>query len=651
MISGSKIRERFTELTRTSVVIFAFRTAAAWLYFNLIHGIFGRFFTSYSKTEQCLDDSLTGSIIGAHPGKRTLMRRLRRRVALAFENSLILERLSNACGQMLSASMRTYSTITVAFGLYTVLAAVLRHVIMRTPVDYSNLIVGAIVAISSFPLLFVRTPLGQLLLDSPLTRTIFIRLLRIPEDKFYPRYSSDTPRYGLALVCGMILGGLTYVVSPLKIIIVVTLAILTCVVLNLPEVGIMLLMAIFPFLSVFPHPTALLACGVILVWISYVIKYLRGKRTLRFGLISVFVSLFGFVILLGGIFTTGGVQSFKSALIYFILIQSFNLIVNLLRTPDDCRHALMVITVSGVFAGVYGVVQYLLGAASSGWIDTEMFSYIEGRATSFFDNPNVLGCYLIMLIPLLNVLLLYLKGWKSKMLSLFSLSVTLLCLIWTWSRGAWLGAIVGIVIFYLILSYRTLAVLLAGGLCMPIAGIMVKGDVVSRFLSIGNMNDSSTYYRVYTWKGVSRMLSDVWFSGIGVGPAAFEQIYPLYAYAGIEVTPHAHNLAMEVLTELGISGFVMLAIVIVLFAQNCFTFIRNTTGQQRMTVAAGLCGIISALVMGLADNIWYNYRVFFAFWSLIALTVAYINAHRSNGNFVHGSMSPDAAEISMNIME
>ena len=71
MISGSKFRERVSEMVRTSVVIFAFRTAAAWLYFNLVHGLFGRFFTSYAKWEQYLNDSLTGALVGAHPGKQT----------------------------------------------------------------------------------------------------------------------------------------------------------------------------------------------------------------------------------------------------------------------------------------------------------------------------------------------------------------------------------------------------------------------------------------------------------------------------------------------------------------------------------------------------------------------------------------------------
>lgn len=651
MISTSKIRERVAESVKTSVVIFAFRTAAAWLYFNLAHGLFGRFFTGYAKQEQYLDESLTGSLIGAHPGQNTPMRRLRRWVAIKFENSVILDWLSRVAGHLLGANMRVYGTMTMAFGLYTALAAMLRHVITGVAVNYTNLLVGFIITAISVPLMLMRAPLCEVLRESPLTRTILIRLLRIPEDKLYPRNASESSRYGMALVFGMVFGGLTYIISPLKIIVALVIAIIVCVVMSLPETGMMLLLTVFPFVSVFRHPTALLAGGVTLVLVSYVTKYLRGKRTLRFGPISVFVSLFGIVILLGGLFTMGGSDSLRSAVMYFVLIQAFNLIINLFRTQSDCRHAIMVVSVSGAFAAVYGVFQYLLGFATSGWLDTEMFSYIEGRATSFFDNPNVLGCYLIMLIPMLNVFLIYLRGWKSKILSLFALAVTALCTVWTWSRGAWLGVVVGLIIFFLILSYRTIAVLLAGGLCLPIVGAVLPGDVISRFLSIGNMNDSSTYFRVYTWRGVSRMLSEVWFCGIGVGQAAFEQVYPLFAYAGIEVTPHAHNLAMEVLCELGICGFVILIAIILLFAQNCLTFIRNSNGQERMTVAAGLCGIIAALVMGLADNIWYNYRVFFGFWAIIALTVAYINVHRINGDYMHERMSPTSADISLNIMD
>ena len=48
--------------------------------------------------------------------------------------------------------------------------------------------------------------------------------------------------------------------------------------------------------------------------------------------------------------------------------------------------------------------------------------------------------------------------------------------------------------------------------------------IINRFLSIGNMADSSTSYRVYIWLGTIAMLKDYWFCGIGPGAAAFNQV-------------------------------------------------------------------------------------------------------------------------------
>ena len=186
---------------------------------------------------------------------------------------------------------------------------------------------------------------------------------------------------------------------------------------------------------------------------------------------------------------------------------------------------------------------------------------------------------------------------------------------------------------------------------MPLIGTVLPQSVVERFLSIGNMGDSSTYYRVYTWRGVVRMLKEVWLSGVGVGQVAFEQVYPMFAYVGMEVTPHAHNLVMHILGETGIAGVLTLTVIIVLFVQSCISAIVKFSGEERMTVAAGLCGVISTLVMGLADNIWYNYRVFFAFWCVMALTVAYINAIKRERRDAHeDNASPISANVNINIM-
>lgn len=645
------IKNKFSELTKTSVILYAFRVAAAWLYFNLAHGFFGRLFTCYDKEEEILERSVTGLCLGSVPGKKTLGRRIRRRIAVAFENSGVLSWLGRLPNWLLGLSTRTYGVFGIVFGVYTIMMTLLRLLIQDSTVSPAAFITGCISVLASIPLMMRRIPLAQALREGAVGRTVLIKLLDVHEDKLYPKNISQSPRHSTAILAGMILGTATYFVSPLVILGVIAMVLAMWLVLALPEVGIMALLATTPFLSLFRTPTIVLAGGVALTTVSYIIKFLRGKRNMRFRLVSIFVTLFSFIILFGGVISAGGGESLHSALIYFVLLQGFNLTVNLFRTREDCRHAFNVLTVSGVITAFYGVIQYFIGGATLDWVDTEMFAYIEGRATSFFDNPNVLGAYLILIFPLILVSLLYSEGFKRKFLSVVAVAVAVICLVWTWSRGAWLGVLVGTVIFFIIYSHKTLQVLFACGLSLPLVGILLPHSVVDRFLSIGNMSDSSTYYRVFTWRGASNMIGRVWASGVGVGPAAFQQVFPLFAHAGVEASPHAHNLWLQVTSEVGVVGLAVLMIVFVLFAQICLGSINKFSPRERMTVSAGMCGIISALVMGLADNIWYNYRVFFVFWCVMALTVAYVNAITSERSELHEVATPDSAHIHINIIE
>ena len=412
-----------------------------------------------------------------------------------------------------------------------------------------------------------------------------------------------------------------------------------------PEAGILGLIIVAPLLSVSKHPTLLLSLGVLLTTLSYLIKYLRGKRTMRFGLIGWFVTLFAINQLLGGVVSTGGVGSFVSAAMYAILLLGYFLTINLIRTRENCRHALAALAISLVVVSVFGwrsTSSGRSGQARPGL--TARCSHIS-RGGLRLLTTNMLGSYMILIFPPCLRSLSY-PGVQKRFLW-FCRCRPLPCS--TWSRGAWLGFLVGTAIFFFIFSYKTLAVLFGIGLTAPLLGYVLPEGVVGRFMSIGSLADSSTYYRVLTWRGVLDMLRKAWVGGIGVGQAAFEQLYPAFAYAGTELAPHAHNLAIQVLSETGISGLVILTITMLLFMQNCFEFISRSAspGEDKLVAAAGLSGVISILVMGLFDYVWYNYRVFFLFWVVMALTVSFITSSRNENETVYDRLGPDSADISI----
>jgi O-antigen ligase len=183
---------------------------------------------------------------------------------------------------------------------------------------------------------------------------------------------------------------------------------------------------------------------------------------------------------------------------------------------------------------------------------------------------------------------------------------------------------------FIMANYKyTLKYFLLAALSSPLWVSLLPSNVTSRFASIGNIADSSTYYRLYTWKGTLRMLSEHYLGGIGVGESAFAHIYPLYAYVGTEVTAHSHNLFLQITVELGVAGLVLLLIAAFMIAQRGFGCIKLNSENKGVVcaVSAAIAGITGALVHGVVDHIWYNYRVFFMFWVVAAVICAYANVY------------------------
>lgn len=634
-----------------SLIVNAFRGAALWFYRSLSGGFFGTLLTSFSREEELFRRSLSGFGMRRVRGRETFYKKVRRKVAGSFEESLLLGGLGAGAEHILGCSLRVYGAFCMIFGIYAMLMYTVQVYALHMRVDFGRFLTGGMIVLLSVPMLASKKSLAECIQGSRIARYLFVDVLRIPEVKFTQELRVGSAKYNAAVIAGMVFGFMTYFASPLAILAAFLLVVVCWVIFYQPEAGILSLIIVAPLLSVSKHPTLLLALGVLITTLSYLIKYLRGKRTMRSGLLGAFVALFAVNQLLGGIISAGGIGSFNSAVMYAILLLGYFLTINLIRTRENCRHALGALAISLVVVSVFGVAQYILGRVGtvSAWLDHRMFSYIPGRITAFFDNPNMLGGYMILCFPLLLALTINTRGFKKRLLLVLSAAVSLLCLVWTWSRGAWLGFIVGNTVFFLIFSYRTIAVLFGICLSFPLLGYVLPEGLVGRFMSIGSLADSSTYYRVLTWRGVLDMLREVWVGGIGVGQAAFEQLYPAFAYAGTELAPHAHNLAIEVLAETGISGLVILTIIILLFIQNCFEFISHSAspGEDKLVAAAGLCGIISILVMGLFDYIWYNYRVFFLFWVVMALTTSYITSSRNENETVYDRLGADSADISI----
>jgi O-antigen ligase len=194
-----------------------------------------------------------------------------------------------------------------------------------------------------------------------------------------------------------------------------------------------------------------------------------------------------------------------------------------------------------------GLLQYLLSDLGARYLDLSLFADLGGRVFSTMQNPNMLAEYLILLLPLLFALVAMPGRPLRSFGMLLATGVVVCCLILTWSRGAWLGVLIGGLLLLLLMGHRSLSYLLLSALPVAAGLHYLPEKMLRRFGSIGSAADSSIRYRVYLWDGVGNMLRDHWFAGVGVGESAFCEVYSQYALPGIATAMHSHNLYLQLL--------------------------------------------------------------------------------------------------------
>lgn len=331
-----------------------------------------------------------------------------------------------------------------------------------------------------------------------------------------------------------------------------------------------------------------------------------------------------YILLYAAIYMAGTLFSInlRSSLNPGLLTVCFVLFSLVLFNAVDSRNQLDVlldgVVLVGAAVAAYGILQYMFrwGYQSASWVDSDMFSSIEFRVPSTLDNPNMLGQYLILMVPVGGAKLLSARGWPRRLLYLGCCTLMCVCMILTFSRGAWLGLLFAGAVFVVLLNPR---LILLAPAALAALWFLLPETVISRFTSIGDMTDGSTTYRVSIWLGTLDMLKHYWLCGIGPGDEAFNRVYPAFSYNSINA-PHSHNLFLQLVCDAGITALaVFLILIFVYFRMMCAALHREKDWTSRMYQTAFTGGVCGFLVQAMTDYSFYNYRVLFIFWAYLAL--------------------------------
>jgi hypothetical protein len=194
--------------------------------------------------------------------------------------------------------------------------------------------------------------------------------------------------------------------------------------------------------------------------------------------------------------------------------------------------------ISGYVVAVVAVLQGAFGLLGGGYFTTGDLI----RADATLANPDFLGIFLAMLLPIALSKLMSGRPLLTRILAANLVVVLVLGLVFTYTRSAWIGAFLGtlavvslrrgeIRLWPVVGTVTALAVLVAA--LGVLAQIQSSGgfatSVYARIISISDVGAGTEGKRIRTWRDTLPLLMDRPL--VGFGPDTFGLVYPKYESA------------------------------------------------------------------------------------------------------------------------
>lgn len=532
--------------------------------------------------------------------------KLRAWITKEIKNSVILGAYRDFVHSALALNTRFYGLIF--------LSALAARSILSDNVSWIYVAVAFAAAVFAW----TDTDVTAILSDSKIFRLClsFVGFENISLDIYKKKSVNTVSARITAILCGAAIGVLSVKSALLSLALPIGITGVG-IVMMYPVSGIFFALFAAPFV-----PTMLLAGLCVLTFCAMAVKALSEKN-FRFKLDGVGVGL-GFFLLFMFISSVFSFSAFKSLMVwgmYLIFVGFYFVIINTVETKQQLYAILKVFVIACALVSLYGVLQYVFGwNTSNAWIDENMFEEATMRAYSTMENPNVLGELLLLSIPLTAVFMIKAEKMREKLFYIAVFLISVLCMVFTQSRGCWLGLMLCAVVFVTFYNGKLWGLLPIVLLILP---FVIPETMVDRMMSVGNLEDSSTSYRVFIWLGTLEMLKDFWLGGIGMGEGAFRTVYPIYSYNAI-IAPHSHNTFLQLWVEGGICALITFIVIMIVFIKKTSDIYRKNeknSFDRLLSLAIG-SGVIGFLLQSMFDYTFYNYRMMAMFFMVIALCVS-----------------------------
>lgn len=522
----------------------------------------------------------------------SLPRSLKNRIGEAVEGSVILTKFVEWIWKLLYMPMMNYGVWLFSFGLFTTVAQALLYFWLHSS-DVTaalDLFVGLSIVLLSLLVMFKGY---EPMLDTFRESLVGSFVTRMLGDS-PPSDVSRKQRHfaGLFFIVGMLCGLLTFVISPLVLIAVLSLSVSAICVFFVPESGVCVLLFTLPFLSDVSVSLQLPAIAILYIGACLLLKVMVGKRSFSFGLTDALVLLFLLIVLSTGV--GNGTLAGNSALLYGAMIAGYFVLANLMRSPKWIHRSLVALSISAFLLSVLGIAdRFLPIALSIGVLASPM-------ATTF---------YLLAVIPITLSSMLCQENRSRNVRSFLMLAFEIAYLFLIGSYTGIIALIVELLFFFLFYTRKTRTALVLIILSLPFVSYVAWPDFSALLHRITQSE------RVQLWKGFTQVFGQAPLSGIGMNDEVLQHaLDSTMKTAGADLT--LSNTFLRVLIQVGIPGLAIFVIMILLWYAAGFTLLhkcgtKDQATTQHLALLATLTGLLTA---GNLFYLWSDPRILLLFW-------------------------------------
>lgn len=330
----------------------------------------------------------------------------------------------------------------------------------------------------------------------------------------------------------------------------------------------------------------------------------------------------------------------RKILYLFSIFPIYFVVADLARDEKFRIKIVKAIWISGALAAAVGIGQFLLPflvgldatltiwrktapfflGSSFGKLVTDNPSWLVNvsgetwmRAFGFFADPHMFSFFVSLCLFTGLGYFVWEKKWKWKIIAGVAIALMFFSIIFSFSRGAYLGVIAGGLFFFavsLLKSGSAGKIAVIGAVLIFLAAVFFQGAIQRRLVSAFNFKEGSNAERAKNWQQALNVTRDYPLSGIGLGNYS-SYIDPA---SGERSSVYAHNTFLDISAETGIlNGLVFFALILA-------SLWRNVTSKNMLNLGLA-SGLAYFLVHGIFDTPIWSPQVMMIFLVVIALGI------------------------------